>query len=97
MVRLWTICVLKQRYLPLVRYRLGEILEADHRIRRWAFWINLPLAGVAIGVAWFLLPLKPVEGNIRDKLLKIDYVGSSLTILSSVLLLVRLLYLILLK
>lgn len=56
--------------------------------RRWAFWINLPLAGAAIFVSVWLIPVKKVEGDIKSKLLKIDYVGSGLTIVSSILLLV---------
>jgi MFS family permease len=56
---------------------------------RWAFWINLPLAGLAMLVAWFLIPVKPVDGSMQAKLLKVDWVGSGLTILSSVLVLVR--------
>ncbi|KZT29870.1 MFS general substrate transporter [Neolentinus lepideus HHB14362 ss-1] len=59
-------------------------------VRRWAFWLNLPLAGVAILVCMWLLPLKKVQGDIKSKLLKIDYVGSGLTILSSILLLLAL-------
>ncbi len=58
--------------------------------RRWAFWINLPLSGIAIVVGVFLLPLKGVHGDMRSKLFKIDYVGSLLTIVSSILLLLGL-------
>ena len=38
----------------------------------------------------WLLPLKGVHGNIREKLMKIDYVGSLLTIVSSILILIGL-------
>lgn len=58
--------------------------------RRWAFWINLPLGGIAILVGIWLLPLKKVKGAMREKLLAIDYVGSFLTIASSILLLLGL-------
>lgn len=58
--------------------------------RRWAFWINLPLGGIAIVVGIWLLPLKGVGGDLRRKFLQIDYVGSLLTILASVLLLLGL-------
>ncbi|KDQ59098.1 hypothetical protein JAAARDRAFT_652302 [Jaapia argillacea MUCL 33604] len=57
---------------------------------RWAFWLNLPLAGLAIGVTIWLLPLKRVRGDMKSKLMKIDYVGSALTIISSALLLIGL-------
>ncbi|EPQ54241.1 MFS general substrate transporter [Gloeophyllum trabeum ATCC 11539] len=56
---------------------------------RWAFWLNLPLGGAAIVVCLWLLPLKKVQGDMKSKLMKIDYVGSGLTILSSILLLVQ--------
>jgi MFS family permease len=59
---------------------------------RWAFWINLPLSGIAIVVSIWLLPLKGVQGNATEKLKKIDYVGSALTILGSVLLLVHVIH-----
>lgn len=58
--------------------------------RRWTFWINLPLGGLALGVCFWLLPLKKVDGELRHKLLQIDYVGSLLTITASVLLLLGL-------
>lgn len=59
-------------------------------VRRWAFWLNLPLGGIAIAVGIWLLPLKKVHGEIRQKLLQIDYIGSMLTITSSILLLLGL-------
>ncbi|KIP12091.1 hypothetical protein PHLGIDRAFT_62405 [Phlebiopsis gigantea 11061_1 CR5-6] len=65
-------------------------LFAEYTTWRWAFWINLPLSGIAILVGIWLLPLKRVEGEMRQKLLQIDYVGSLLTIASSILLLLGL-------
>ena len=58
--------------------------------RRWVFYINLPLASLAIATVVWLLPQKKVHGDIRKKLLQIDYVGSLLTVISSILLLVSL-------
>lgn len=46
-------------------------------------WINLPISAVAIVLIWFFLPLKPVEGSVRNKLLQIDYVGALLTIVGA--------------
>jgi hypothetical protein len=60
----------------------------NHLISRRCFWINLPLGGLAIATSILLIPFKPIPGGIRDKLVKIDYTGSGLTILSSVLLIV---------
>ncbi|KAH8831209.1 MFS general substrate transporter [Flagelloscypha sp. PMI_526] len=53
---------------------------------RWCFWINLPLGGLAIVTSILLIPFKPIPGGIKDKLIKIDYAGSGLAILSSALL-----------
>ncbi|KAJ7154928.1 MFS general substrate transporter [Mycena crocata] len=46
----------------------------------WCMWITIPLSFVATGVVIFVLPLKPVHGNIRSKLLAVDYIGSLLTL-----------------
>jgi MFS family permease len=67
---------------------LGGVFSED-TTWRWAFWINLPLGGAAIAVSLWLLPVKKVHGDMKSKLLKIDYAGSFLTIVSSVLLLAR--------
>ena len=61
---------------------------ADLARKRWAFWINLPLCAISLAVSIWLLPLKGVSGNIREKLARIDYTGSALTVVSSVLILV---------
>ncbi|KAH9921048.1 major facilitator superfamily domain-containing protein [Fomitopsis serialis] len=54
---------------------------------RWVFYLNLPLASLAIVTCVWLLPQKKVHGDMRKKLLQIDYVGSLLTVVSSILLL----------
>jgi hypothetical protein len=66
---------------------LGGVFS-EYTTWRWAFWINLPLAGIAIAVSTWILPLRAVQGNPWEKLRKIDYVGSMLTIVASILLLV---------
>jgi len=53
------------------------------------FWINLPLAGLAILLALWLVPLKGVDGDIKKKLLNIDYFGSALVVGAAILLFVR--------
>ena len=50
--------------------------------------INLPLGAVAVAVVWKLLPLKKVDGNVKEKLKRVDYLGSVLICLASVLMLV---------
>ncbi|KAG9310938.1 major facilitator superfamily-domain-containing protein [Chiua virens] len=57
---------------------------------RWCFWILLPVSLFAICIVIFVLPLKPIEGDVKRKLLAIDYLGSILTIVGSVLILLPL-------
>ncbi|KIJ08615.1 hypothetical protein PAXINDRAFT_88612 [Paxillus involutus ATCC 200175] len=69
---------------------------------RWCFWVNLPLSLFAICAVLFVLPLKHVEGvgplicflmsSPRRKLLSIDYIGSGLTLVGSVLIILPLIW-----
>ncbi|KAG6907925.1 hypothetical protein DXG01_006855 [Tephrocybe rancida] len=47
---------------------------------RWCFWIDIPISFIAVCVVVFVLPLKPVQGNVRSKLLAVDYLGAGLTL-----------------
>ncbi|KAK7031852.1 MFS drug transporter [Favolaschia claudopus] len=47
---------------------------------QWCVWITIPFSFVATCVVVFVLPLKPVQGNIRSKLLAVDYVGALLAL-----------------
>ncbi|KAG7091549.1 hypothetical protein E1B28_010578 [Marasmius oreades] len=58
----------------------------------WCFWITIPLSLVATCIVVFVLPLKPVEGDFRRKLLAIDYVGALLTLASSTMILLPLIW-----
>ena len=49
------------------------------------FWINLPLGGIAIAIAFWLVPLKGVSDDLKERFFKIDYLGSVLIVLGSVL------------
>lgn len=68
---------------------LGGVFS-EYTTWRWCFWINLPLAGIAITTSILLVPFKPIPGGVREKLLRIDYAGSGLTIASSILILLGL-------
>ncbi|KAJ7830340.1 MFS general substrate transporter [Mycena olivaceomarginata] len=47
---------------------------------QWCVWITIPFSFIATCVVIFVLPLKPVQGNIRSKLLAVDYIGALLTL-----------------
>lgn len=59
----------------------------EHVTWRWAFYINLPIGGCAL--AFFFFTFKPPRGtiNVKESLLRYDYVGTVLTIIWCVLLL----------
>ncbi|KAF8869428.1 major facilitator superfamily-domain-containing protein [Infundibulicybe gibba] len=59
---------------------------------RWCFWINIPISLVAVGVVMFVLPLKQVQGNIRGKLLSVDYLGAGLTLVGCALVILPLIW-----
>ena len=55
---------------------------------RWVFWVPSIVASGCFFLILFLLPLKPVNGNWRAKLLKIDWFGVGTSMTGIVLLLV---------
>ncbi|KAF8551553.1 MFS general substrate transporter [Imleria badia] len=67
---------------------------------RWCFWINIPVSLTAICVVLFVLPLKPVEGDMlfrvpyssRRKLLAVDYLGAGLSLSGSALVILPLIW-----
>jgi EmrB/QacA subfamily drug resistance transporter len=58
---------------------LGGVFT-DQLTWNWAFWINLPIGAVTLIVIVLFLRLPSPGGNIRDKLKRIDYLGSFLII-----------------
>ena len=58
---------------------MGGIL-AEKAGWRWCFWVTLPVSLCAVIFVMYVLPLKPVEGNIRKKLAVVDYFGTALTL-----------------
>jgi MFS family permease len=57
---------------------------------RWCFYINLPLTAISFIVIVFLLPLRRVKGGMMEKLKRLDWYGSFLTISWAVLVLLGL-------
>ncbi|TRM60419.1 major facilitator superfamily [Schizophyllum amplum] len=56
-------------------FALGPIIGgsvAQHAGWQWCFWITIPIAVVVMGVR--------VEGNLKSKLLKVDYPGCAMTL-----------------
>ncbi|KAF8464810.1 major facilitator superfamily domain-containing protein [Gautieria morchelliformis] len=58
---------------------MGGIL-AERVSWRWCFWITIPMSAVATGIVIFFIPLKPVHGDMKRKLLVVDYLGTVLTL-----------------
>ncbi|KAJ7070441.1 MFS general substrate transporter [Mycena belliarum] len=59
---------------------------------QWCVWITIPFSLVATCIVIFVLPLKPVQGNIRSKLLAVDYLGALLTLLGCTLFILPLIW-----
>ncbi|KAJ3799380.1 MFS general substrate transporter [Lentinula aff. detonsa] len=59
---------------------------------RWCFWITLPLSLLATVVVVMVLPLKPVQGDMRKKLLVVDYLGALLTLIGCTLIMLPLIW-----
>ena len=56
---------------------------------RWVFWVPSILASTCFVMLLFLLPLKPVTGNWKEKVKKIDWIGVGASVTGIVLVLVR--------
>ena len=55
---------------------------------RWVFWVPAILASACFVMLLFLLPLKPVTGDWREKVRKIDWIGVAASVVGIVLVLV---------
>ncbi|KAJ6577921.1 putative MFS drug transporter [Mycena capillaripes] len=69
-------------------YGVGPVLGGlfvEHSTWRWIFWLTLPLTVASATAVYFFMPLKPVEGDWKQKLGNIDFVGSLLILLSTTL------------
>ncbi|OSX61679.1 hypothetical protein POSPLADRAFT_1046967 [Postia placenta MAD-698-R-SB12] len=59
---------------------------------RWCFWVTPPISFTALCAVLVVLPVKPVEGNFRTKLLAVDYFGAVLTLAGCTLVLLPLIW-----
>ncbi|TFY63560.1 hypothetical protein EVG20_g6268 [Dentipellis fragilis] len=59
---------------------------------RWCCWVTLPISACGIVVTTYILPLKSVEGDIKRKLLAVDYVGAALTLCGCTLIMLPLIW-----
>ncbi|KAF5347240.1 hypothetical protein D9756_009985 [Leucocoprinus leucothites] len=59
---------------------------------QWTFWVIVPLALCVLITANLALPLKPVQGSTKEKLLSIDLLGSGLTLVGCTLILLPLIW-----
>ncbi|KAF8075225.1 MFS general substrate transporter [Lyophyllum atratum] len=68
---------------------IGGLLS-QHSTWRWIFRLTMPLTVVSAVLVWLFMPLKPTEGDWRRKVALVDYVGASLILSASVLLVLSL-------
>ncbi|CAK7204313.1 hypothetical protein SEUCBS139899_007068 [Sporothrix eucalyptigena] len=55
---------------------------------RWCFYISIPFSVVAIAIVAFVLPLRKVEGDAKEKLKKIDVWGCLVSFVASIAILI---------
>ncbi|KAJ7503361.1 cephamycin export protein cmcT [Mycena galericulata] len=76
-----------------ISYGCGPVLGGlfvEHSTWRWIFWLTLPLTVLSAAAVYFFMPLKTVEGDWKEKLRRIDFVGSLLILFASTLLVLSL-------
>lgn len=66
----------------------GSLIQTGAGGWRWVFWVPSIAAACCYGLLVFLLPLKPVSGNWREKVGKIDWLGVVVSVAGIVLIMV---------
>ncbi|KAL1742627.1 major facilitator superfamily domain-containing protein [Schizophyllum fasciatum] len=61
---------------------------AQHASWRYVFWLPPPCTAICAIIIYLYIPLKAVSGDIREKLYKVDYLGSFLSLAGNIFLLV---------
>ncbi|KAG8891731.1 hypothetical protein FRC01_014543, partial [Tulasnella sp. 417] len=50
---------------------------------RWLFYMNLPLAAIAMALVWFFLRLKTPQDDFNTKMRRMDWIGNGIIILAT--------------
>ncbi|KAH8548049.1 major facilitator superfamily domain-containing protein [Umbelopsis sp. PMI_123] len=61
---------------------------ADHATWRWSFYMNLPIGGIGAIIIIFFLHSPAPEGTTKEKLKRVDYLGTILVLLFTTLFLI---------
>ncbi|KAG9101582.1 hypothetical protein FRC06_002810, partial [Ceratobasidium sp. 370] len=55
---------------------------------RWVFWFTVPISIACVAQLWWMLPQNKLSGNFLDKVRKVDFMGSFLSLVAVICILV---------